>query len=68
MTTDPLNLAHRVHVTTTDNGPAAVEGLETVRHLPAPLRLRAAIDRGWKPGLWLARSGCRRRGEASGVG
>jgi hypothetical protein len=33
--------------------PAMEGGLEEVRRLPAPLRLRAAIDRGWLPGLWL---------------
>jgi hypothetical protein len=33
--------------------PAMEGGLEEVRRLPAPLRLRAAIDKGWLPGLWL---------------
>ena len=33
--------------------PAMEGGLEEVRRLPAPLRLRAAIDRGWQPGLYL---------------
>jgi hypothetical protein len=35
------------------NPAAAVDGLDTVRRLPAPLRLRATIDRGWRPGLSL---------------
>jgi len=34
--------------------PVAADGLETVRRLLVPLRLRATIDRGWRPGLWLA--------------
>jgi hypothetical protein len=32
---------------------AAVDGLPTVRRLPGALRLRAAIDRDWRPGLYL---------------
>jgi hypothetical protein len=36
------------------NWQAAVEGLDAVRRMPAPLRLRAAIDKGWRPGLFLA--------------
>jgi hypothetical protein len=32
----------------------AVEHLAEVRRLPGPLRLRAAVDRGWRPGLYLA--------------
>jgi hypothetical protein len=32
----------------------AVDGLHEVRRLPGPLRLRAAIDRGWRPGLYTA--------------
>jgi hypothetical protein len=31
----------------------AVEGLAQVNRLPTPLRVRACVDRGWKPGLWL---------------
>ena len=31
----------------------AVERLPEVRRLPGPLRVRAAVDRGWRPGLWL---------------
>lgn len=30
-----------------------VDDLATVRRLPGPLRLRAAVDRGWLPGLYL---------------
>jgi hypothetical protein len=37
------------------NWAAALEGLPVVRRLPGPLRLRAAIDRGWRPGLYLQR-------------
>jgi hypothetical protein len=36
------------------NWQPAVDGIREVRALPGPLRVRAAIDRGWKPGLWLA--------------
>jgi hypothetical protein len=32
----------------------AVEHLAEVRRLPGPLRVRAAVDRGWRPGLYLA--------------
>jgi hypothetical protein len=32
----------------------AFEGLEQVRRLPGPLRVRAACDRGFRPGLYLA--------------
>jgi hypothetical protein len=31
-----------------------VEGLPQVQRLPGPLRLRAAVDRDWLPGLYLA--------------
>jgi hypothetical protein len=31
----------------------AMDGLAEVQRLPGPLRLRAAIDRGWVPGLYL---------------
>jgi hypothetical protein len=33
---------------------AALDGLPAVRKLPGPLRLRAAIDRDFRPGLYLA--------------
>jgi hypothetical protein len=33
--------------------PALEGGLDQVRKLPAPLRVRAAVDRGWRPGLYL---------------
>jgi hypothetical protein len=36
------------------NWPAALDGLPAVRRLPGPLRLRAAVDRDWLPGLYLA--------------
>lgn len=36
------------------NWTAAVEGLPQVQRLPGPLRLRAAVDRDWLPGLYLA--------------
>jgi hypothetical protein len=36
------------------NWSAALEGLLQVRRMPGPLRLRAAIDRDWLPGLYLA--------------
>ena len=35
------------------NPSAAMDGMDEVRRLPAALRLRAAIDKGWLPGLWL---------------
>ena len=35
------------------NWEPAVEQLPQVRRLPATLRLRACVDRGWQPGLWL---------------
>jgi hypothetical protein len=49
----------------------ALDGLTQLRRLPGALRLRAAVDRGWRPGLWLLSdhraaaagrtpSGCRR--------
>jgi hypothetical protein len=31
----------------------ALDGLPQLRRLPGALRLRAAVDRGWRPGLWL---------------
>lgn len=31
----------------------AVDGLPELQRLPGPLRLRAAVDWGWVPGLWL---------------
>jgi hypothetical protein len=37
------------------NWEAAEEGLRQVDRLPVPLRVRAAHDQGWKPGLWLRR-------------
>jgi hypothetical protein len=33
---------------------AGFGGLDAVRRLPGPLRLRASIDKGWRPGLYLA--------------
>lgn len=36
------------------NWRAALLQHEELRHMPGPLRLRAAIDRGLEPGLWLA--------------
>jgi hypothetical protein len=33
---------------------AATLNIHEVRRLPGPLRVRATIDRGWRPGLWLA--------------
>jgi hypothetical protein len=35
------------------NPQAAMEGMDEVRRMPAPLRLRAAINRNWLPGLYL---------------
>ena len=34
------------------NWQAALDGLETVRRLPGPLRLRRPVDEGWLPGLY----------------
>ena len=35
------------------NWSAAMDGLQSARRLPGPLRLRRAIDEGWLPGLYL---------------
>jgi hypothetical protein len=32
-----------------------LDGLTEVKRRPGALRLRATIDKGWRPGLWLAR-------------
>jgi hypothetical protein len=45
--------------------PALEGGLEQVKRLPAPLRVRAAVDRGWKPGLWLKADHERERSAAA---
>jgi hypothetical protein len=45
--------------------PALEGGLEQVRRLPAPLRVRAAVDRSWKPGLWLKADHDRERAAAA---
>ena len=37
------------------NWQEALDGLAEVKRLPGALRLRATIDKGWRPGLWLAR-------------
>jgi hypothetical protein len=36
------------------NWQAAAAGLEPLKLLPGPLRIRRAHDLGWRPGLWLA--------------
>lgn len=45
---------------------AALEGVREVRRLPGPLRVRAAVDRGWRPGLWLADDHARFAAEPKG--
>ena len=49
-----LNFAYPTAIATQFLNPsAAMDGLDEMRRLPAALRLRAAIDKGWLPGLWL---------------
>ena len=49
-----LNFAYPTALATQFLNPsAAMVGMDEVRRLPAALRLRAAIDKGWLPGLWL---------------
>jgi hypothetical protein len=45
----------------------AMDGLPEVNRMPPPLRLRAAIDRGWRPGLWLKSDHDRFAAEAAEV-
>jgi hypothetical protein len=46
------------------NWEAASEDLAEVNRLPGPLRVHAAVDRGWGPGLWLAADHTRAAAEA----
>jgi hypothetical protein len=45
--------------------PALEGGLDQVRRLPAPLRVRAALHRGYRPGLWLKADHDRERAAAA---